>query len=298
MHIIDVEPLRALAKRAAAKIGDAKVGARFEQFAFARLLSEPSNFRPARADEVAKGAEWAQRAAARGETVLAVARLQSASCKLHVVARRLALACCMAETDASKRPRYAGQIAAARQFLDTIDRASFDVLAQKARRFARQFAGWEDERDKELIWPEQRVNASNRRVWRRVRSLAELRTTGHEFVNCLARLARSSSYARTLLSGVGQFWVLRDEHGKGLILALTFGPPAGGFLEVRGPRNAIIADDDPDLARLSLALSGTFPPPYGGACAHRRTAPQLNPVDALLPPAYAPRRLRRRAAAS
>jgi hypothetical protein len=61
--------------------------------------------------------------------------------------------------------------------------------------------------------------------------------------------------------GSGQFWVLRDAAGAGLIVALAPLPNPARFSEVRGPRNAAIAHDNADLALLAQALGAALSGP-------------------------------------
>ncbi len=270
-NVLDIAPLRALARRAAGKISDDKIAARFERLAVSLLLKDERNFREATALELECAAEWAQRAAARGERIAIFQLHRSVSSRLHNVARRLAETCRLAATDDAARPRDAPTIAAAREFLDKLDRASFEVIAAKAYRFARTVALWDDERELEECCQRRAIDATQGRTWHRVTSVAELRLIGREFHNCLARTTRTSStYGGGLFSGRSQFWVLRGAEGAGLIVAMATAPLATKFGEVRGPNNATIYSDQPDLMLLARAIgirpsSPPPPPPMTGA---------------------------------
>lgn len=263
-NVLDIAPLRALARRAAAKIRDDKIAARFERLAINLLLKDERNFRDANAFEIAQADEWAQRAAARGEKVAAFQLHRSASSRLHNVARRLAATCRLAATDETARPRDSATITAARAFLDKLDRASFEVIANKAHRFSRTLALWDDEREIEECCQRRVIDATQGRTWHRVSSVAELRLIGREFHNCLARTTRASpAYGGGLCSGRSQFWVLRGVEGAGLIVAMAAAPAPTKFGEVRGPNNAPIYSDHPDLLVLGRALGMRLnsPPP-------------------------------------
>lgn len=269
-NVLDVEPLRALVERAKLKIKDGAVAARFGKLAFAKLLSDPNNFRPATHDELSDAPEWAAKALARGEKISAFRPNRSVSMRIHAVARRLADTCRVATTDPASRPNAAVLIAAAQLFLRKIERSSFDAAARKALYFSRAYQEWICSADREALCPAQQIAATQGRMWRRITSFAELRAVGREFTNCLARTSNASMYARALRTGAGQFWVLRDAADAGLIVALAPAPMTDHFLEVRGPNNARIPADDADLVRLGASLGMTEaappePPPIAPA---------------------------------
>ena len=274
-NVLDAEPMRAFARRVGGKIGDEKAAARFERLAFERLLADARNFRAARPEELAAAPDWARQAQARGEDLHVFALHRGASARLHTVARRLADTCRVAEVEsAAQRPGERAIVIGARKFLDTLHRASFDVIARKALYFSRVHAAWNDDGDREPVCEEQEVAATRGRIWRRVRSVGELRAIGHEFRNCLARTSRTGSYGAMLVQGAAQFWVLRDARGAGLMVAMAPAPQARYFSEVRGPRNARIFGDHVDLMRLGLAI-GMLPeePPPPPDPPAPRTAP-------------------------
>lgn len=270
-NVLDTEPLRTFVKRASKKIKHPSVAARFERVAFERLLNDERNFRPAFPLEIDLAPEWAQRAYQRGEAVSVFILHRSASARLHTLARRLAATLSIALSSEAKRPRDSATITAAREFLEKLDRASYDVISAKAQRFARTFYAWDLERDTDEVCPTRAIEATKGRSWLRITSVAQLRSIGREFRNCLARTQRTSTYGGGLALGMSQFWVLRDADGTGLIVALAPAPIATHFIEVRGPLNTYIASDDTDLLRLAAAIGmrpnspPPSPPPMAGA---------------------------------
>jgi hypothetical protein len=262
-NVLDAEPLRVFARRASKKIKDPKVAARFERMAFERLLGDERNFRPALPMEIESAPNWVRRAHDRGEALCVFALNRAAASRLHTLARRLAATLEIATANEAKRPRDAATITAAREFLDKLERASYDVIAFKAHNFARVFETWDAERDTDDVCPARAVAATRGRTWLRITSVAQLRSIGREFRNCLARTARSSTYGGGLALGMSQFWVLRDVDGAGLIVALAPAPLATHFIEVRGPLNSMICPDNIDLTKLAAAIGvrpNTAPP--------------------------------------
>jgi hypothetical protein len=263
-NVLDAEPMRAFVRRAGGKIADDKVAARFQRMAFERLLDDPRNFRPAAPAELEAAPDWARQAQARGEDIVVFTLHRGAASRLRGVARRLADACKLAAAlEEATRQRDIAAMAAARDFLDKIDRASFEVAARKALYFSRQLASWTEDRDAEPACAAQTCAATQGRVWERITSVGALRAVGREFHNCLARATRSGSYGGMLRCGLAQFWVLRDAAGEGLIVAMAPAPQAAHFGEVRGPRNAPINCEHPDLVRLArfIGIPPADPPP-------------------------------------
>lgn len=253
-NALSIGPLRALARRTARKIPDRAVAARFEALTLAQLLQDERNFQPASDWDIDRGPEWAQQARDRGEALHIAHPCRSASMRMHNVARRLADTCRVAQLSDAEHPREAGLISAARQFLQTLDRANFEVTARKALYFSRLLASWVDDLDSSPVCEEASVRATLGRSWRRITSLTQLRTAGRKFCNCLARQSRRTSYGGMLCSGAAQFWELRDAGGEGMMLAMAPAPLAAYFTEVRGPRNAHVSPDDADLRQLALAI--------------------------------------------
>jgi hypothetical protein len=258
-NVLDAEPMRALARRAASKIKAPRVAARFAQLAFARLLADPNNFRPATPEDLRCAPDWVGNALSRGEEISVFRPNRAASARLHTVARRLAETCALTETDPGACPEDARSIEAARRFLDSIERSSFEVTARKALYYSRIELDRRDSRSREPLCPAQEHPATQGRTWRRITSFAELRAVGREFRNCLAKASSSGAYGAALRTGSGQFWVLRQDNGAGMIVAMAAVAARAHFLEVRGPNNAIIPADNADLARLAAALGMTSP---------------------------------------
>lgn len=302
-NVLDIEPMRAFVRRISAAITIAKVAARFERLALDRLRHDPRNFRPARPSELAAGPCWVDAALARGEEISVFAPHRGVAARLRTVARRLADTCEIAATDLHKRSKNAASIGEARAFLDKIERVNFDIAARKSLRFSRLHLSALAERDHEPVCPAGEIPATAGRTWRRVTSLAALRAVGREFRNCLARTARSGgSYGDVLLHGEAQFWVLREADAAGLIVAMASVHSPQRFTEVRGPGNARISPEDPDIVCLSEALGmrpcdPPPPPPSAPLAAMMIAWPSLIELNAS-PAAPLFAHLRQRARAS
>jgi hypothetical protein len=275
-NVLDTDPIRAFVRRVAEKIEDPRIRARFEKLAFTYLLADSRNFRPASPQELDAAPEWARAAAAKGEVLSVFVLCQSARMRLHNVARRIAHTCQLAAMDLETHPeRFAGAFLA-REFLSKFDRASFDVVARKASYYASLYDNADCDGETKAACAAQSAPCANGRVWRRITSLAELRATGREFHNCLARSSRASTYGRKLRRGFSQFWVLRDQNGAGLMVAQAPTERPLWFNEVRGPHNAIISSDNADLQRLAYAigiLRDDPPPPSQAADTPSHTLP-------------------------
>jgi hypothetical protein len=172
----------------------------------------------------------------------------------------LAKACALAAAP-SPRPGSARFIVAAREFIAKIDRANFDTIADKARGFALIYESW-CEVSEPLCKPG-RVSATQDRLWTRITSLAELRGVGREMTNCLARTSETAAYGGHLKDGRAQFWVLRDRRGVALMVAMAPTRSPTEFREVKGPRNAPVSSQNPDLRclRAAILLESDEPPP-------------------------------------
>jgi hypothetical protein len=272
-NVLDVEPMRVFARRAARKIMDEKTALRFEKLALAQLLEDPRNFRPAQPLEIYSAPAWAREAYGRGEMVSVFRLNDAAARRLRTFARKLADTCKVAATDPLKHPTDLSSIVNARAFLSKINRVTYDVALEKAKAFSRKLAAWEEEQDSDPLCPEGSVTASRGNVWSRVRSPTELRRVGREFVNCLARASTNSYYISMLRTGLAQFWVLRDSVGNGLMVVMAATTRPVEMIEVRGPRNARVAKDDLDLFMLATALGMNPPrrppppPPFSGGAA-------------------------------
>ncbi|MEQ1618279.1 MAG: hypothetical protein ABL883_08045 [Terricaulis sp.] len=256
-NVLDVAPVRMFAARAAALIPNPSVAERYEKLTFARMLADERNFRAATLWDMKRAPSWAQDAHARGE-LLSVFRLHpGAAGRVRTIARRIARACSLAALDPVQFETHLAAIAAAGVFLDKFARADFDTASRKALILSRLYAIVED--DLVCETPAVEVPGTDGRLWRRVRSVSELRQTGREFHNCLARTPRHASYGAMITRNTAQFWVLRDAAGLGLVIALARLSDPARFTEVRGPRNAPVAHDNQDLALLASAL-GIAPP--------------------------------------
>lgn len=260
-NVLGIDPVRALAKRASAKITDKAVAERFERLALDQLLREPGNFRPAQATELSDAPSWAVEAYVRGEEISIFKSNRARSARLHAVARRLADTCKVAATAIEARPDHATKIREAREFLAKFGRVNFETAARKALDFSRLLELWQDDMDAQPACDPYSFVLLSGRIWTRVTSVRELRAIGREFVNCLGRTQRVAGYGAMLARGQAQFWVLRDLGGKGLIVALAAGRTPTHFMEVKGPRNTPIRMDNEDLRALALVIGMRPAPP-------------------------------------
>jgi len=253
-NVIDVNPLRALAKRASDRIADRATAQRFEKIAFDRMLKDARNFRAARQSDINNAPAWAREAHERGEELSVYRSNGALAARLHTVARRISETYAVAQTPISQRPDDASAIADAAEFIAKFSRMNFDTAARKALAFARVYANWKEQDDALSVCDEQSLIILGGRIWHRISSVTELRKVGAEFRNCLARTTRDSAYGSQLARGTAQFWVLRDVEGRGLIVAMAPAPLATHFLEVKGPNNVAIRSDNSDLAQLGTLI--------------------------------------------
>lgn len=268
-NVLSAEPVGELAHRLASIIPDANVARRFAKLARLQLFADVRNFRPATARELKRAPAWAREASGRGAVISKFVANRTATARLRRVARRLAAICsditCHAGPTSTQPPTMPAQ----REFIAKIERASFDTIETKTLTFeTERRARIEQAKIAAPLYPVIEIYSSPGRTWRRITSLEELWRVGNEFGNCLARSSRhNGGYARRLREGYAHFWVLRDAKGKGLIVLMA-NVAENRIVEVRGPRNAIIPLDDPDLKQLALARGllrphDPFDPPPG-----------------------------------
>ncbi len=260
-NVLDITPLNALAKRASARINDANIAKRYQKLAIDRVLNNPRSFRPATPAELSVAPVWARDAIERGETISVFRSNGAMAARLHAVARLLNDVTRLAVMESANEPARAALVEDARRFLAKFSRVNFDDAARKATNLSRQLANWEGKSDTTEVCEDQSIVLLSGRIWRRVTSVAGLRKVGREFGNCLARTSRGSSYGSTLARGTAQFWVLRDFEGVGHMVAYAPAPMATRFIEVKGPRNAAISPEHPDLVQLGTALGVRPSPP-------------------------------------
>jgi hypothetical protein len=260
-NVLDIDPVRALAKRASARIGDQIIAKRYEKLAIDRLLRNPRNFRPARNVELNGAPSWVQEAIDRGEIISVFRSSSGMAARLHTVARRIADTYRLAAMDHGAKPDQADIIKEARRFLSKFGHMNFDAAARKALGLSRVLASWEGDLDAAEVCLAQSIVLLGGRIWHRVTSVAELRAIGREFSNCLTRTSRLAGYGAMLARGQTQFWVLRDVQGQGLIIACANAPLATQFIEVKGPRNTPVRPDNADLAQLGIAIGVEPTPP-------------------------------------
>ncbi|MGD9981345.1 MAG: hypothetical protein AB7H66_17085 [Hyphomonadaceae bacterium] len=280
-NVLSIDPLRALAKRASAKIADKTIADRFERLALDQLLKDPRNFRPAKAAELTDAPAWAVEAFVRGEEVSVFRTNRALAARLHTVARRLGDTCKVAAAETAAHPDDAPKIGAAREFLAKFGRANFDTAAKKALAFSRLLLAWHDDLDATPVCEPRTIILLNGRRWSRITSVKALRAIGREFANCLARTQSIGGYGGMLAKQHAQFWVLRDYDGKGLIVAMAPGRAPTHFMEVKGPRNAHVRLDDADLRSLALAI-GIRPAPPPPPPPPPPVAPPARVLEAVL----------------
>ncbi len=260
-NVLDIEPLRAIARRASAKIGDPNLAERYTRIAVDQMVRDPRCFRPATSTELARAPAWVQTAIERGEEISVYRRNGALAARLNIVARRLADTRAVATADWTARPESGPDILAARLFLAKFDRVNFDTAARKALTYSRVLAAWRDTDDAKPSCDPQSLVLLGGYVWHRLISVVELRRVGAEFRNCLARTTSKGGYGAYLKRGQAQFWVLRDLQGAGLMVAMAPAPLATHFQEVKGPVNARIRADHPALVQLGIAIGVRPTPP-------------------------------------
>ncbi|MBY0563454.1 MAG: hypothetical protein K2P58_04625 [Hyphomonadaceae bacterium] len=253
-NVANPEAARAFARKVSARIPDPDVAHRLETLAFLHLLQDARNLRPVAAHEWETLPDWADNARQRGETVYLFALHRGSAQRVQIAARRLAAAWDVARADAEHSGAHREAICAARKFMSKIDHMDFEATMRKAYAFWRLHREWADDRDDNGFCESASAPATQDRTWRRITSLGKLRSVGRELRNCLANATRRSAYGAALVSGDGQFWVLRDSTGAGLMLAFASHPAGSHFREVKGPRNASVNLDHPDLVGLAAKL--------------------------------------------
>jgi hypothetical protein len=260
-NVLDIEPLRAFARRVAAKIADKRIAARFERLAITRLLQDQRNFREATDHDLKDAPEWTRFARFRGDPIAVFKLDRGAGQRLHNLARRLEYTRKLAALDVAVRPASVAHVNAAREFIDKLERADFETTRRKAYHFARLLDFCADTEDSKHVCPARRLQMTSGRYWERITSVNELRGVGREFGNCLARTTRTSVYGGGLYRGERQFWVLRESNDVGRIVVMVDAPRATALMEVRGPRNSRISPANADLMLLARVLGIRTPPP-------------------------------------
>lgn len=261
-NVVNPELARAFARTVSARIEDPMAARRFEKLAFLRLIGDERNLRPVDEHEWAALPEWADRARRRGDALQVFALRRGAAQSIRIAARRLADVCAIA-SDARALDGRREAVRAARKFIKRISRMSFEAASRQAYAFSVLRRDWAEERDGDQICDVAAVAATDGRTWRRVTSLRELRAIGREFRNCLSNATRRNPHGDALVSGAGQFWVLRDSGATGLMIAFATCSTTCRFREVKGPRNQGIDRAHPDLLLLARALGvlASEPPP-------------------------------------
>lgn len=279
-NILDQTPIEALARKLAEKIPHTSVAARFARLAFEQLRDDPRNFRPITALEYKRSQPWVRREVEAGREVVAFVANRSAAARLRRTALALAETCAevsyVTSVTASASSRDIWLKAAATEFIAKIDRAAFDTIEGKARLFALERKNRLNELlSSKKLFDDEEIFSCPGRTWRRITSLAELWAVGREFHNCLARTSRYIGvYGRRMKDADAQFWVLRDQTGRGLVVAMAC-MLEKRICEVRTPRNGGVHPDDPDVVRLGEAKG--WRRPNGNFGAPEAQAPEQPP---------------------
>lgn len=288
-NVIDIEPLRDIARRASAKIGDPKLAERFVTIAVDKLVRDPRALRKATSADLTNAPEWTKAALARGDDLYVYRPNAALAARLNVVARRISETRRLAEMDRTANPDVAALILEANIILKKFDRLNFDTAAEKVLAISNAFDGWRTDNDTRPVCEPQSLVLLSGHIWHRITSVAELRRVGAEFRNCLGRSTGKGGYGAYLRRGTAQFWVLRDLGDNGLIVAMAPSPRPTNFTEVKGPSNARIYNDHPAVVQLGIAI-GVRPPPPQPPRPPRPNAPRLSPASLILPAVLETRR--------
>lgn len=260
-NVLNVEPLREIARRASYKIRDPKLADRFVRIAVDGLLRDPRAYRAATEADLINAPAWARAAFARGEEISIYRRNPALAARINLVARRIENARTIAATPLDLRPESGAVILDALLFLKKFDRMNFSDAARKSLAFSRALQSWGEDDDAKPICDAQTLVLLGGHIWHRITSVADLRRIGAEFRNCLGRTTSKGGYGASLKRGKAQFWVLRDLQGAGLIVAMAPAPSPTHFQEVKGPSNARIRADHPAVLQLGIAIGVRPPPP-------------------------------------
>ena len=281
-NVLDIGPVNALAARTSRPITNPTVAKRYTKLASERILCNPRCFRPATEAELSAAPVWVEGALKRGETISVYQRNPAMAARLYSVARRINDVERLSAMDETAKPDRTATIKEARRFLSKITNANFDDTARKALQLSDILAVWEGVADTTEMCDDQSIVLLSGRIWRRVTSLTALRAVGREFNNCLARTSRAGGYGAMLFGGTAQFWVLRDLEGVGHVVACASAPLARRFIEVKGPRNAHVPNDHPDLLQLGTLLGVRPAPPRPPSRPPLPLAPRYGEIPVIM----------------
>jgi hypothetical protein len=246
-----------------------------------QLRADPRNARPPRAKEIKAAGAWARRAEAAGQPLSwFVASSASAAMMRRFVAR---VRDAHADLESGEAPAHGHEtvqrLECARLFanLDHMSFADIDektrVLARRRRRIA-HLRTLRAARDVPHA-PADSVAAHNGRIWRRITTTGELGRIGDALDNCTAFHRRThAAYARRLVSGSAEFWVLESAVGDPMILLMLM---AGARVigDIRRKRNGYVSLSEPDVAAFMRAR---------GPDTLRAPPPAPQPAPAPAPP--------------
>lgn len=224
-----------------------------------QLRADPRNARPPRAREIAAAGAWAQRAEKVGAPLSwFVASSASAALLRRFIARvRDAHADLQIESTAAYGHETVQRLESARLFAN-LDHMSFDAIDEKTRVLARrrrriaQLRAARAARDLPRC-PADAVAVTGGRRWRRIVSTGELGRIGDAMGNCTAFHRRTHiGYARRLINGSAEFWILESPSGDPLILLMMMtGSRMVG--DIRRARNGYVSLAEPDVAAFMRA---------------------------------------------
>jgi hypothetical protein len=258
-NFTDASAIDDIARRLAARIPLAPPRMRSARLFTESLRADPRCARALSRTEAKLAPDWARRAFRDGAPVAAFEPHPEAVADLRRIARNIKEACAefaylstAPKEELSTRDVVIRQLAG--EFVAKMERMPLDVVAEKARFFARERAQrLKEAKANKPLFDAESVFAAPGRIWRRIVSVGELSSLGREFGNCLAKATRHHlSYARRLKLDQARFWVLRDETGAGRIVAMVE-TVSGRLVEARGVRNASTPLDHPDLLALLRA---------------------------------------------
>ncbi|GAN00270.1 hypothetical protein U91I_03935 [alpha proteobacterium U9-1i] len=271
-EVVDIAPVAECARRLADKIAcNPAVAAHYQKRAHQQLLADPRNFRSAAPEDLEAAPAWAKDKAESGAPLHVFAPSRASLARLRRVARQLQETCAEAiYLDALPRAQLSSRDAEildmAQEFIAKIQRPDFAALEAKSKYFAlERKARMDFARAHDPICEKEHVYAGPSRRWHRIRSVAEMWAVGEEFNNCMARTSsQAPGFARDLRNGAAHFFVLRNRAKRGLMVAVGY-PARAQIDDIRGPDNAHVASDDPNLTMLCAARGWRAPPPRPSA---------------------------------
>lgn len=278
LEVIDPSPISALARKIAGRISHGGARKRMEILIFRALKQDVRCLRALDAEELEQAPDWARAKAEAGVTVYEFAPARAVVRKLQGLARGIEAAFQeLIQLDGAAAASLDEDALRHREllhaFFDKIGKASQETLEQKSRAFtAARAARAELARANERLCPDEEIFSAPGRTWRRLTTEGQLRQAGRALHNCMARKnTHSLKYVEELRGGHAHFFVLYDHKGAAL-MAVRALPNEMRIAEAKGPFNAKIISDDPDLTILAQARGWRTPPPLPSLAALSRPA--------------------------